>query len=95
MHGLRELEPVIARAAVRISVGGLGSASIYPAEWRRSADYQRYVMPERSGYYLGARMTDAVFSTRGAEWAVGKRCGDFRDSQAAAALHDAAFFTRL
>jgi hypothetical protein len=30
----------------------------------------RYVMPERSGYYLGARMTDAAFTTRGADWAV-------------------------
>jgi hypothetical protein len=30
----------------------------------------RYVMPERSGYYLGARMTDAAFATRGADWAV-------------------------
>jgi hypothetical protein len=31
---------------------------------------ERYVMPERSGYYLGARMAEAAFSTRGADWAV-------------------------
>jgi hypothetical protein len=27
-------------------------------------------MPERAGYYLGARMTDAAFSNKGADWAV-------------------------
>ena len=30
----------------------------------------RYVMPERSGYYLGARMTEAAVPSRGADWAV-------------------------
>jgi hypothetical protein len=30
----------------------------------------RYVMPERSGYYLGARMVDAAVAERGLAWAV-------------------------
>jgi hypothetical protein len=27
-------------------------------------------MPERSGYYLGARMVEAAFTTRGGDWTV-------------------------
>jgi hypothetical protein len=31
---------------------------------------ERFVVPERSGYYIGARMAEAAFNTRGAAWAV-------------------------
>jgi hypothetical protein len=30
----------------------------------------RYVLPERSGYYLGARMVEAAVAERGLAWAV-------------------------
>ena len=70
---IRELEPVIARAAADdFDRAGLGLRLRYlsggMSDEARTID--RYVMPERSGYYLGARMTDAAFSTRGADWAV-------------------------
>jgi len=43
-------------------------------------------MPERSGYYLGARMTEAAFSTRGADWAVRASASEiFAIAEAAAA----------
>ncbi|HET6680197.1 MAG TPA: hypothetical protein VFG84_03285 [Gemmatimonadaceae bacterium] len=31
---------------------------------------ERFVVPERSGYYIGARMAEAAFNARGAAWAV-------------------------
>jgi hypothetical protein len=30
----------------------------------------RYVLPERSGYFLGARMVEAAVAERGLSWAV-------------------------
>jgi hypothetical protein len=30
----------------------------------------RYVLPERSGYYLGTRMVEAAVAQRGLAWAV-------------------------
>ena len=30
----------------------------------------RYVLPERAGYYLGARMTEPALATHGYAWAV-------------------------
>jgi hypothetical protein len=30
----------------------------------------RYVLPERAGYYLGARMCEAAISAEGLAWAV-------------------------
>ena len=70
---IRELEAVIARAATEdLSRAGLGLRLRYLSGGMsdEARTIERYVMPERSGYYLGARMTDAAFSTRGAEWAV-------------------------
>ena len=31
---------------------------------------ERHVLPERSGYFLGARMTDAAVASRGLPWTV-------------------------
>ena len=31
---------------------------------------ERYVLPERSGYYLGARMCESAINARGLAWAV-------------------------
>jgi len=63
----------IARAAAEdLSRAGLGLRLRYLSGGMsdEARTIERYVMPERSGYYLGTRMTDAAFSTRGAEWAV-------------------------
>jgi hypothetical protein len=70
---IRELESLIARAAADdLDRAGLGLRLRYlsggMSDEARTID--RHVMPERSGYYLGARMTDAAFATKGADWAV-------------------------
>jgi len=42
-------------------------------------------MPERSGYHLGAPMTDAAFSTRGTAWAARASAAEISAIAAAAA----------
>ena len=70
---VRELEAVIARAVSEdLDRAGLGLRLRYlsggMSDEARTVD--RYVLPERSGYYLGARMADAAITERGIAWAV-------------------------
>ena len=70
---VRELESIITRAAEpELDRSGLGLRLRYlsggMSDEARAAD--RYVLPERSGYFLGARMAEPAFSERGAAWAV-------------------------
>jgi hypothetical protein len=70
---VRELESVLNRAAQPdLDRSGLGLRLRYlsggMSDEARTAD--RYVLPERSGYYLGARMVEAAVSERGIAWAV-------------------------
>jgi hypothetical protein len=70
---VRELESVIARAVTEdLDRAGLGLRLRYlsggMSDEARMVD--RYVLPERSGYYLGARMVDAAVAERGLAWAV-------------------------
>jgi hypothetical protein len=70
---VRELEPVLARAvADDLDRSALGLRLRYlsggMSDEARTVD--RYVLPERSGYYLGARMAEPAIATRGAAWAV-------------------------
>lgn len=70
---VRELENVIARAAEPdLDRSGLGLRLRYlsggMSDEARTAD--RYVLPERCGYYLGARMVEGAVAERGAAWAV-------------------------
>lgn len=70
---VRELETIVARAAEpELDRSALGLRLRYlsggMSDEARSAD--RYVLPERSGYFLGARMAEPAFSERGAAWAV-------------------------
>ena len=70
---IRELEPVITRAVTDdLDRAGLGLRLRYLSGGMsdEARTIERYVMPERSGYYLGAQMAEAAFSTRGADWAV-------------------------
>ncbi len=69
---VRELEPVIARAAAEdLDRAGLGLRLRYlsggMSDEARTSD--RYVLPERCGYYLGARMVEAAIATHGHAWA--------------------------
>ena len=70
---IRELEPVITRAVaseldrralglrLRYLSGGVGDEA-------RTID--RYVIPERAGYYLGSQMVAAAIETHGPAWAI-------------------------
>ena len=70
---VRELEPILARAAAEdLDRCGLGLRLRYlsggMSDEARTVD--RYVLPERGGYYLGARMCEPAIQSRGLSWAV-------------------------
>ena len=70
---VRELEPVVARAvADDIDTAGLGLRLRYlsggMSDDARRTD--RYILPERAGYFLGARMTEPAIAARGLPWAI-------------------------
>ena len=70
---VRELEAVISRAVLEdLDRAGLGLRLRYlsggMSDEARTVD--RYVLPERSGYFLGARMVEAAVAERGLAWAV-------------------------
>lgn len=70
---VRELEPILIRAAnEEIDQAGLGLRLRYlsggMSDESRTVD--RYVLPERSGYYLGARMAEPAIDGRGFPWTI-------------------------
>jgi hypothetical protein len=70
---VRELESVLSRAAAPdLDRAGLGLRLRYlsggMSDDARTVD--RYVLPERSGYYLGARLCEAALEQRGPAWTV-------------------------
>ena len=70
---VRELESVLARAAAEdLDRTGLGLRLRYlsggMSDEARTVD--RYVLPERGGYFLGARMVEPAVAERGLAWAV-------------------------
>lgn len=70
---VRELEAVALRAVTEdLDRAGLGLRLRYlsggMSDEARTVD--RYVLPERSGYYLGARMVEAAIAERGIAWAI-------------------------
>lgn len=70
---VRELESVMHRGiAADLDRSGLGLRLKYlsggMSDEARTLD--KYVIPERSGYYLGARMVESAVSERGLAWAV-------------------------
>jgi hypothetical protein len=88
---VRELEAVIGRAVMEdLDRAGLGLRLRYlsggMSDEARTVD--RYVLPERSGYFLGARMVEAGIAERGMAWAVRASAGELaqlaRASQATA-----------
>lgn len=70
---VRQLETVMSRAiAGDLDQSGLGLRLRYlsggMSDEARTVD--RYVLPERSGYFLGARMCDAAVAANGLAWAL-------------------------
>ncbi|HTR79259.1 MAG TPA: DUF2268 domain-containing putative Zn-dependent protease [Gemmatimonadaceae bacterium] len=76
---VRELESVLARgAASDLDRSGLGLRLRYlsggMSDDARTVD--RFVLPERSGYYLGVKLCDQAVSARGLAWAVRARADE-------------------
>jgi hypothetical protein len=70
---IRELEPVVRQAALAEADGnGLGLRLKYLSDGvsEITRTVNRSVLPERSGYYLGARMVEQAIDARGLEWTV-------------------------
>lgn len=70
---VRQLESVMARAIVGdLDQTGLGLRLRYlsggMSDEARTVD--RYVLPERAGYYLGARMCEPAINARGLAWTI-------------------------
>lgn len=70
---VRELEQVLARSvSADLDRAGLGLRLRYlsggMSDEARTVD--RYVLPERGGYYLGARMVEPAIAARGLSWAM-------------------------
>jgi hypothetical protein len=71
---VREMEPLLVRAiADDLDRTGLGLRLKYlsggMSDSARAID-DRHVVPERAGYYLGARMVEPAIAARGLAWAV-------------------------
>lgn len=76
---VRELESVMSTAvAADLDRTGLGLRLRYlsggMSDDARTVD--RYVIPERAGYFLGARMAEAAVSSRGLSWAIRARAAE-------------------
>jgi len=88
---IRELEPIIARASAGdLDHAALGLRLRYlsggMSDEARTVD--RVVIPERAGYYVGARMVGPAIDIRGAAWAIRASAQDLltvSDSAAASA----------
>ena len=63
----RDLESAALGLRLRYLSGGMSDEA-------RSTE--RVVMPERAGYFLGARMVEAAIHARGFEWAVRAHAAD-------------------
>ena len=86
---VRQVESIIARAIVGdLDRSGLGLRLRYlsggMSDEARTVD--RYVLPERAGYYLGARMCEPAISTNGLAWAVRANAAEIAALGQAAAM---------
>jgi hypothetical protein len=89
---IREQELVLTRAVAQdLDGAGLGLRLRYlsggVSDDARTVD--RYVVPERGGYYLGARMVEPAVAARGLAWAVRARVEELAAAGAAAAAASA------
>lgn len=70
---VRELEPMLARAANNdLERSGLGLRLRYLSGGMsdEARTVERVVLPERAGYFMGARMVEPAITARGLAWAV-------------------------
>lgn len=86
---VRQLESVMTRAvAGDLDHTGLGLRLRYlsggMSDEARTVD--RYVLPERAGYYLGARMCEAAINAEGLAWALRASAGEITSLGQSAAM---------
>jgi hypothetical protein len=86
---VRQLETIMSRAlAAELDHTGLGLRLRYlsggMSNEARTVD--RYVLPERSGYYLGARMTEPAIASNGLAWAIRASAAEIALAGQAAAM---------
>jgi len=86
---VRQLEPVMSRAvAGDLDHTGLGLRLRYlsggMSDEARTVD--RYVLPERAGYYLGARMCEPAVNAEGLAWALRASAGEISSLAQSAAM---------
>jgi hypothetical protein len=84
----REMEPILTRAISEdLDRAGLGLRLRYlsggMSDDARTID--RYVLPERGGYYVGARLAEAAIAERGISWAVRASADDISGMSSSAA----------
>jgi hypothetical protein len=76
---IREMGPVVARSLIgNFDKAGLGLRLKYLSDGM-SEDARRvgdYVVPDRCGYYIGARMVEHAMITKGAAWTVRASSGE-------------------
>jgi hypothetical protein len=85
---IRELENIITRVVQpELDRSGLGFRLRYlsggMSDEARTVD--RYVIPERSGYYIGARMAEAAVNDRGLSWSIRAGAGELEQLARSAA----------
>ncbi len=83
---VREAEPFIMRTvAKQLDRSGLGLRLRYlsggMSDDARTID--RHILPERSGYFVGARLTDAAVASRGLAWTARATASEIIDAGAA------------
>lgn len=80
---IREAEPFIMRAISRqMDRSGLGLRLRYLSGGMSddARTIERHVLPERSGYFVGARLTDAAVASRGLAWTARATAADILDA---------------
>ena len=85
---LRELESILGRVVQSdLDRSGLGLRLRYLSGGMsdEARTVERYVLPERSGYFLGARMVDQAVVERGIAWAVRASAAELAEVQRGAA----------
>lgn len=85
---VRELESILAKVVqADLDRAGLGLRLRYlsggMSDEARTVD--RYVLPERSGYFIGARMVEAAVRERGLSWAIRASASEIVDAAKSAA----------
>lgn len=85
---VRELESILHKTVqADLDRSGLGLRLRYLSGGMsdEARTVERYVLPERSGYFIGARMVEAAVRERGLAWAVRASAGEIADTAKAAA----------